>query len=58
MLHSGLASVQTFIVHVAKYGDICTETRSECSLFGYLQNGPCTERITQAKPQQFTLWFL
>ena len=36
MLHSGLASVQTF-VYVAKNGDACTDTRPECTLFGYLR---------------------
>ena len=41
MLHSGPASVQTFIVYVAKYGDVCTETRPECTLFGYLRKGLC-----------------
>ena len=39
MLHSGLASVQTFIVYVAKYGDVCSETRPECTLFGFLRKG-------------------
>ena len=36
ILHSALASVQTFIVLVAKYGDQCLLklARPECTLFG------------------------
>ena len=39
MFHSGPASVQTFIVYVTKYGDVCTEIRPECTLFGNLKKG-------------------
>ena len=37
MLHSGPPSVQTSIVYVAKYGDVYTETKPECTLSGYLR---------------------
>ena len=39
MLHSGPASLQTFMVYVAKYGDVCAETRPECTLYGYFRKG-------------------
>ena len=39
MLYSCIASVQTFIEYVAKYGDVCTKTRPEYTLFGYLRKG-------------------
>ena len=45
MMHSGLASAQTFVVYVAKYGVVCTEFRLKCTSFGYLRKDPCPTMV-------------
>lgn len=40
----GLASIETFFVHIAKYSVLCSKSRPECILFGYLRKLLCSDK--------------